>query len=204
MKKELNGNSLLGDVSSGAFRPLVPTALRHRVFLAVHNIGHPGMRATRRLISSRFCWRGLAKEVSQWARECVACQRSKVVRHVSLPPAAFVIPSRRFQHVHVDLVGPLPMSQGKSYIFTIIDRTSRWAEAVPLAETSAASCAAALCAVWVCRFGVPETRLSLQTGGHSLLQQCGQLYVPCSVQHTRSPPLTILRATAWWRDGTAG
>ena len=50
---------------------------------------------------------------------------------------------RRFSHMHVDLVGQLPASaEGFLYIFTIIDRTTRWLEAVPLKDMSASSCSA--------------------------------------------------------------
>ncbi len=73
ISKNIDGHRLLGDVSSGSFRPLIPTSFRRRIFDSLHGLGHPGMRASRRLISSRFCWRGLAKDVSGWARECVAC-----------------------------------------------------------------------------------------------------------------------------------
>jgi transposase InsO family protein len=57
----------------------------------------------------------------------------------------------------VDLVGPLQYSNSFGYFFTIIDRTSKWMEAVPLSETSAAACAKALTFSWISRFGVPET-----------------------------------------------
>ncbi len=68
------------------------------------------------------------------------------------------IPSRRFSHVHVDLVGPLPVSEdGFTYIMTMVDRTSRWLEAVPIKEMSAATCTRVFLATWVARFGVPET-----------------------------------------------
>jgi hypothetical protein len=32
------------------------------------------------------------------------------------------IPERRFSHFHVDIVGPLSISQGHSHILTMIDR----------------------------------------------------------------------------------
>ncbi|KAJ8415608.1 hypothetical protein AAFF_G00425880 [Aldrovandia affinis] len=38
---------------------------------------------------------------------------------------------RRFDHVNADLVGPLPPSHGYTYLFTMVDRTTRWPEAVP-------------------------------------------------------------------------
>lgn len=63
--------------------------------------------------------------------------------------------------MHVDLVGPLPASaDGHLYIFTIIDRTTRWLEAVPLKEMSAAACKTAFLYNWVARFGVPATLTS--------------------------------------------
>jgi transposase InsO family protein len=48
------------------------------------------------------------------------------------------------------------MSKGFTHIFTIIDRSTRWVEVVPLATTSAADCAAAMVREWVARFGVPD------------------------------------------------
>jgi hypothetical protein len=55
----------------------------------------------------------------------------------------------------VDLVGTLLVSKGFTYLFTIIDRTSRWPEAIPIAATTTVDCANALFQGWVSRFGVP-------------------------------------------------
>ena len=35
-------HDLLGDTSTGEFRPIVPILFRKKVFLATHNIAHPG------------------------------------------------------------------------------------------------------------------------------------------------------------------
>jgi hypothetical protein len=148
---------LLGDVSTGVFRPFVPTQHREAVFQSLHSIHHPGVQATRRLIVARFCWPQMAKAITQMARACLQCQRGKIHRHVHLKPTEIPIPHRRFAHLHVDLVGPLPPSRGHTYLFIIIDRTSRWPEAIPLASISAADCARALFTGWVSRFGVPAT-----------------------------------------------
>jgi cleavage and polyadenylation specificity factor subunit 1 len=112
------------------------------VFAAVHELAHPGVRATRRLVSSRFIWKSCAADVTQWCRDCVGCARAKVQVHVKTQPELIQIPDQIFQHVHVDLVGPLPVSEdNQAYIMTIIDRTLRWAEAVPLTSMTAEKCA---------------------------------------------------------------
>jgi hypothetical protein len=50
-----------------------------------------------------------------------------------------------------------PSCYNFNYIFTIIDCTSKWMEAIPLADTSAAACRKALTFTWISRFDVPET-----------------------------------------------
>ena len=147
--------TLLCDVSTGQPRPIVPTSWRRKVFDSVHGLSHPSVRSTRKLIASKFIWNGLQKQVGLWAKQCVACQSAKIQTHVKAPLEKFEVPQRRFDHIHVDLVGPLPPSNGFTHLFTIIDRTSRWPEAIPLSNTSAASCAQALVSHWIARFGVP-------------------------------------------------
>lgn len=108
------------------------------------------------MMSARFVWRGLKKDVRNWANTCIVCQRSKVHHHVKAPLAPFSVPEKRFGHVHVDLVGPLPPSHGFTHLFTTVDRTTRWPEAVPLASMTSADVARAFIATWVARFGVPS------------------------------------------------
>jgi hypothetical protein len=153
----MNGATILIDTSSGVFRPLVPAAFRRQIFEAVHNLAHPGIRATRRLISRRYVWPGLASQVAAWCRDCQQCQRAKVTSQPTSPPGLIANPIQRFSHIQNDLVGPLPVSrEGFTHLFTVMDRSTRWAEAIPLRSTSAACCAEALIVSWVARFDVPE------------------------------------------------
>jgi transposase InsO family protein len=155
---EMGGQKLLCDTSTGVLRPLVPKQLRKTVFLAIHELAHPGTRATRRLVSSRFVWAGCAADVARWCRECTACARGKVTVHVKTAVEPIRVPEARFQHVHVDIVGPLPVSaKGHMYVLTMIDRASRWPEAVPMTSITAEVCADTFAEAWVARFGVPTT-----------------------------------------------
>ncbi|TWW74045.1 Retrovirus-related Pol polyprotein from transposon 297 [Takifugu flavidus] len=51
------------------------------------------------------------------------------------------VPERRFDHVYVDLVGPFPPFRGCTYLLTMVDRTTRWPEAVPLQSATSAEVA---------------------------------------------------------------
>ena len=97
----------------------------------------------------------MRRSVKDYCRACVPCQRAKIVRHVKAPLQSYADPSARFASLNLDLVGPLPAAEGFTYLMTVIDRFSRWTEAIPLLDITAQACAKALVRHWVSRFGVP-------------------------------------------------
>ena len=64
----VRGQQLWCDTSTGVLWPLVPVLQRRHVFEAIHNLSHPGIRASKRLITSRFVWPGCATNVALWCR----------------------------------------------------------------------------------------------------------------------------------------
>ena len=152
--------TVLCDVSTGKDRPVLPSTWTRRVFEAIHGLSHPGSKPTQRAVSSRFVWHGLKRDVRRWCQECHACQASKIQRHVHAPLVERPPPDRCFGSIHVDIVGPLPTSENKIYLFTIVDRFTRWPEAIPMADSTTETCVRALIRHWIARFGVPDNLTS--------------------------------------------
>ena len=86
------------------------------------------------------------------------------------PFQSFSLSSEKFQHIHVDIVEPLPESCGCSYLLTITDRFSQWVEALPLTDITAKSCADRLYYTLSLNMAHP-TQLQ-QTGGDNSLHNC--------------------------------
>jgi len=143
-------------ISTGKPRLYLSELFRKDCFNRLHDVSHPGQTATRRLICERYIWPNMKKEIRQWVSDCPGCARSKVVRHIHPSSPAFEIPKNRFQHVHMDIVGPYPSSQGKRYIFTFIDRYTRWPEAIPTSSITAEALANCFVTHWVSRYGCPS------------------------------------------------
>ena len=148
--------TLLCDTSTGTPRPLVPPSV------LPSGVRYTPLPLTPcclcyTTVSHLSVWPGINKDVRDWTRTCLQCQRAKVHQHTSTPIGQFPPPDARFAHVHIDLVGPLLPCQGFTYLLTCVDCFTRWPEVVPLTDITATSVAHAFLTGWIARFGVPTS-----------------------------------------------
>ncbi|XP_043499957.1 uncharacterized protein K02A2.6-like [Polistes fuscatus] len=170
-----------------AIVPYVPKVLRKKIFDVVHGLAHPSARTTRQQIRQKFVWPGMNKQIALWSRTCLPCQATKIQRHNKAMPDKIAIPGERFRHIHLDLIGPLPVCKGFRYCLTMIDRFTRWPEAIPIADITAESVARAFFETWVARFGVP-TIITTDQGSQFEAELFKKLTELLGCSRTRSSP----------------
>ncbi|UYV63696.1 hypothetical protein LAZ67_2005344 [Cordylochernes scorpioides] len=56
------------DVSTGNPRPSVPENFRRQIFNSLHNLSHPGIRATRKLITQKYFWPKMNQTINYWSK----------------------------------------------------------------------------------------------------------------------------------------
>lgn len=151
-----SNETLYCEVSTNNVRPYVPSPLRKKIFHYIHDLSHPGIRSTRKKIAEMYFWPSMNRHISIWAKSCLNCQKNKIFRHTKSQSIPIKIPSGRFRHIHMDIVGPLPISEGKRYLLTIVDRFSRWPEAYPIDDINTKTIARIFVQEYVSRFGVPN------------------------------------------------
>ena len=131
--------------------------MRRAVFQHFHSSSHPGIKSGTKSIGRLMVWRDMRKDIRQWTKECQACARSKVIRRNTANVEAVTPPPRgRFTHVYLDIIGPLGLSKGHNYVLTVIDRFSRFSQAIPLVGITAEECVNGFIRHWVSLFGCPE------------------------------------------------
>ena len=149
--------TILCDQSAGRLRPLVPQSWRHKIFQFYHSLSHPGIMASRKLIQRSFVWPDMRRDITKWVRECQQCARAKIVRHNVAPLETVTPPTQgRFTHVYVDITGPLGLSHDYNYLLVIVDRFSRFMNAIPMVGISAQECTDAFIRHWVAWVGCPQ------------------------------------------------
>lgn len=92
-----------------------------------------GIERTYKAIGMKYFWPSLFKDTKAYCQTCEPCQRTKRYIHPRKAELQPLPVGDVFSRVHMDLLGPLPVSEQKyRYIFLVCDSFSKWCEAYPL------------------------------------------------------------------------
>ena len=143
------------------FRPYVPETLRFAAFRQLHGKIHQGKEKTHDVVSTYYFWPTLKSDLDNWTKTCPICQKCKISRHSRQKLQFFPSGFRRLSAVHVDLMGPLPVSSDYSkYVLTMRDRETGFLVTSALTDKTASSVVTALKSNFISSFGVPGLIIS--------------------------------------------
>ncbi|KII68917.1 Transposon Tf2-6 polyprotein [Thelohanellus kitauei] len=138
---------------------VVPKMFRREIKSSYHKTDaiHFGTNKTTNLISRRFYFPSIQNYVYDHIKEFSVCLRSKDAKPKPKTPLFLFQPTQPLEFWHYDFFGPLlTTSNGNRFILLMIDRFSKYTEALPVANISAKTTAQCIVDNIIMRFGVPS------------------------------------------------
>ena len=112
--------------------------LRAEIIRLHHDIplgGHRGQWKTVELVTRKFWWPGVTKEVKQYVEGCDFCQRNKNYTEQlagKLMPNS--IPEKPWSHISADFITKLLLAQEYDSILVVVDRLAKMVHFIPTTE----------------------------------------------------------------------
>jgi len=175
-------------------RICMPVELFQKIFKWAHehvSAGHFGISATQKRLRSRFFIPNLDVRVVTAVTNCVNCiqkrnyiDKNQHMFHRSLETGPF-------QKIYVDIVGPLAESEWNgtkvSYIVTMMDGFTKWAEAIPVSDITVQTVANVIVENWIARYGIPD-QIHSDQGAQFTSEIYRELMRMLGVKVTHTPP----------------
>uniref|UniRef100_A0A0G4FDX3 Integrase catalytic domain-containing protein n=1 Tax=Chromera velia CCMP2878 TaxID=1169474 RepID=A0A0G4FDX3_9ALVE len=123
--------------------------------------GHGGSRSTLAKVTGKFFWPTVTADIENYVKSCETCLQRKDAfkkEHPMIVPLS----TEPLTHIAVDTVGPLPTSEGKRVIISVMDLASRFVVLIAVPNQKATTIARALLDNVFFVFGSPVTLLSDQ------------------------------------------
>jgi hypothetical protein len=120
--------------------------------------GHIGARAlAAKVLRQGFYWLVVIDDASKIVATCEACQKFSHRSNAPALPSQLIMPSWPLQTWGIDIVGPLPASQGNyKYALMAVEYFTKWIESKPITNITSATMKKFFWQNIICRFRVPR------------------------------------------------
>lgn len=167
---------------------VIPKSLTKEVFEKYHedvSAGHLGFVKTMDLISSRFFWIDMAKDIKKRIQECLHCQKNKNHTAKPLGQLQTIEVRRPLELVGIDITGRLPVTQdGNAYFIVWIDYFTKWSNAIPIKDATSETIVQVLTKEFY-QIGFPE-RIVTDNGKNLMSQAMEEFLKSCKIEHSTS------------------
>jgi hypothetical protein len=157
---------------------VLPKDKRMEVIDKHHAFGHFGAKMVqKKIIEEGFYWSGMLAQIKSVVKQCQSCQRYNIEKE-GYHPSKSIIAKEPWDHIQIDLIGPLPISDnGCTNILTIVDVCTGYIVIRSLKNKEMETVARSLWTVF-CEYGTPQI-LQSDNGtefANQILQTLTKLY----------------------------
>ena len=90
------------------------------------DVGYPGQHRMLELLKRTYWWPGLKEDVKRYVQGCFKCQQNKFQHQKKVGELHLLeIPQGLWQEISIDIIGPLPKSNGMDAIVVIVNQFTK-------------------------------------------------------------------------------
>ena len=135
---------------------IVPQEIAPKIIQEYHGQGHPGIDNTCLMLSERFYWRGMRKQVETFVSNCRTCTQCKHGPKPKAPVQDHREVEKIFELISMDLASMPVSRRGNESFLLVTDIFTKLMTAIPLANTRAETIVDALWCRWFGYYGLPK------------------------------------------------
>ena len=174
-------------------RLVAPAKLCHLLIKEAHGPTHVGRTRSTKEVEAHWLHPYMKEIVENFIKDCENCNAHNDKRPYKCPMGRFPVPDAPFKDICIDYtdMGADNMVRGYRYILVMVDRYTKWIEAIPCKKEDANSVVKRLKNELIPRYGVPRCIRSDNVKCKSILALCTSFY------QCITPPHKV-----WWRGLT--
>ena len=135
-------------------RVIVPQEIAPKIIQEYH--GHPGIDNTCLMLSERFYWRGMRKQVESFVSNCRTCTQCKHGPKPKAPVQDHREVEKIFEMISMDLASMPVSRRGNGSFLLVTDIFTKLMTAIPLTNSRAETIVDALWCRWFGYYGLPK------------------------------------------------
>ena len=141
---------------NGTGQIILPKKHRERVYQMLHcDMGHMGAERVRQLARQRVYWPKMAADIEEYTQKRCRCLAQRATRQQPVAPLVSIHSTSPMELIAIDFLHLDRASSGHEYILLVVDHFTRFVQAYPTKNKSAATAAKHLYNDYIPRFGLP-------------------------------------------------
>lgn len=147
--------------------------------------GHTGQKRLYAKLRQNYYWKHMTKDISNFVRNCENCKLNKHKMYTKEKMIVTETPSKPFESLIIDLIGPLTASNGKLYVVTIICDLTKYLVCIPISGKSAKEVAKAIFEKFILVYG-PMKSIRTDRGTEFTAKLISELCELMGIKHSLS------------------